>query len=196
MGGIFLKNQLELEGYLFKNRNDFVKAKKEVEAITYIRSNSDLKNATLALKIYDKLLDKGTLQTVVGYVFLKELQQTILMDSTISKEKVRSIPIKVVESVKIKEKEKEENRFDEAKRADKFQELYENEKVKKTSSKIVIGFLVCIIIGMLLVAQFTPYSIFTNYEDKIVNKYENWQNDLEQKQIELEQREKNLLDKE
>ncbi len=196
MGGIFLKNQFELEGYLFKNRNDFVKAKKEVEAITYIRSNSDLKNATLALKIYDKLLDKGTLQTVIGYVFLKELQQTILMDSTISKEKVRSIPIKVVESVKIKEKEKEENRFDEAKRADKFQELYEKEKVKKTSSKIVIGFLVCIIIGMLLVAQFTPYSIFTNYEDKIVNKYENWQKDLEQKQTELDQREKDLLDKE
>ena len=191
-----MNNRFELEGYVFQNRNDFAKAKKELEAIAYIRSNSDLNNATLVLKIYDKLLDKGTFQTVVGYMFLKELRQTILEDSTISKGKVRSIPIKYSEPAKIKEKENEEDRCAEAKRADMFQALYEKEKAKKISTKIVIGFLVCIIIGMLVAAQFTPYSLFTNYEDKIVNKYENWQKDLEQKEAELEQREQALLDKE
>jgi len=194
LGGVLLNNRFELDGFVFQNRNEFAKAKKELEAIAYIRSNSDLNNATLVLKIYDKLLDKGTFQTVVGYMFLKELRETILEDSTISKGKVRSIPIKFSEPAKIREKE--EDRCAEAKRADMFQELYEKEKVKKISTKIVIGFLVCIIIGMLVAAQFTPYSLFTNYEDKIINKYENWQKDLEQKEAQLEQREQALLDKE
>ncbi|MFA9466874.1 MAG: hypothetical protein ACERKN_21680 [Velocimicrobium sp.] len=189
-----MANQFELDGYIFQNQTDYKKAKKELEAITYIKSNSDLTNARLILKIYNKLLDKGTFQTVIGYVFLKELQQKIREDNSISKEKIRSVKIKDVEKIVVKEKEI--NRFEEAKRAETYQALYEKERTKKISTKIVIIFLTCIIIGMFLVAQLTPYSIFTNYEDKIVNKYENWQQELEQKEADLDKREAALIEKE
>ena len=186
-------NQFELEGYMFENRNDYIKAKKDLEVITYIRNNSDLNNTTLVLKIYNRLVDKGTFQTIIGYVFLNELQQKMLNDRLIPKDKVRPIQIKQVKPVKVKVQE--ENRCEEAKQADNFKMLYEKERAKKISTKIVIAFLLCTIIGMLVTAQLTPYSLFTNYEEKIVDKYENWQAQLEQKERELDQREQALIEK-
>lgn len=187
-------HQFELEGYLFQNQEEYEKAKKELVVTTYIRSNSNLENTTLSLKAYHKFVEKASFQTVIGYSFLKELQDKIKKDNSIPQNKIPAIPIKEVKPEK--RKKTGESRFEEAKRAERFQMLYEKEKAKKISTRIIIGFLICIIMGMLLVAQFTPYSIFTNYEEKIIDKYENWQVELEQREAQLNQREQAILEKE
>ncbi|MEG2440332.1 MAG: hypothetical protein RSB37_02370, partial [Acetivibrio sp.] len=182
-----MKGNFELNGYIFNNRSDYEKAKKEAEAISYISMNSDLKNSVLAKKIYEKLLDKGTFQTVIGYTFLSDLRKNIMESEKLEEGMLRCIPVKYPEPPKTEIKK--ETPSEEAKRGEQYRELYEKEKKKKGTLKIVLVFLVIMIVGMFAVAQFTPYTIFTNYETKIINQYEDWQNRLEEKEAELNERE-------
>lgn len=179
----------EVEGFAFDDREEYNKAKKEAEAIHYIRKNTDFDNIPLVKKMYDKLVEKGTFQTVVGYAFLKEIQQLLKSNSKESGTEPKLIPVRqMIKTVRQEAKLQSE----EAKQAERYKELYEKEKTKKTGLKITIFFLAVAIAGMFLVAQLTPYTVFSNYEEKIVDKYETWQENLEEKEKELNEREKAL----
>lgn len=185
-----MAEKMVVKDYAFTNKKEYEKAKKELEAITYMKANSDLTDAKMVYKIYTRLLDKGTFQTVIGYEFLRELRAMVIQGGMVSENEVRPILIKTKNF--IAKEEKFSDTVSDAKEVRKFQALYEKEKNGKLSMKIIIGFLVFIIVGMLAVARFTPYSIFTNYEDKIVNKYSQWQEELEAKEAELNKREEDL----
>lgn len=188
-----MAGKYELEGYIFYDREEFNKAKKEAEAIGYIQSNTDFSNMTLVRKMYDKLVDKGTFQTIVGYTFLKGVQDLLKEEESPGNGKVKGIPVKKID-VKYTEREPA-SLSDEAKKAQRYQDLYEKEKTKRTSLKVAIFFLVGIIAAMFAVAQLTPYTLFSNYEEKIVNQYEDWQERLETKEAELNEKEEQLKDK-
>ena len=79
----------------------------------------------------------------------------------------------------------------------KYKNLYENALTGRLITKIVIGFLIVIIIGMNIISyQTNNSSLFLNYEDQVINKYEDWQTTLEEKEKALEQREQALEEKE
>lgn len=183
-----------LNGFAYAGQKEYEKAKKEQEVVDYICSNTNLEDDQVLYQLYEKLLNKGTLQTMVGYQFLWELRATVLKRKIVPEDQIRSIPIVLPlggESGREAPK-KRDGTAQSLGAAERYQVLYEKEKTGKTSLKIVIGFLAATIVGMILVAQFTPYSIFTNYENKIVNQYEEWQTQLEKREAAVEEKEQQL----
>lgn len=179
-----MEKENRIGAYVFEEESQYKRAKKESDIIEYVKQHSDMENSELVRHIYDQALDKNTFQTAAGYAFMAELRQLLLESGTVSEEELRPIIIKGQGRQKAPTKD--------ALEAKQYKDLYEKEKTGKRCYWIVIGFLAAIIAGMLLMAQFTPNSIFTNYRQKIENDYEAWQADLEQKEAQLREREEQL----
>jgi hypothetical protein len=164
----------ELEDYVFSNKRDFVKATKEKEVVDHMKATVHWKNPTVAYKLYNRILDKNSFTTIIGIDFLKELREIIVTSGVSTKEGLRPIPVKKQE-VKV----------------DEYQERYENALVTRRIERIAIGFLSLIIVGMLVVAYFTPYNVFSNYEEKIRNEYSEWEQQLNEREAALKELEEN-----
>lgn len=167
------ENKMELDGYVFLNKRDFVKAGKEKEIVEHMKGSVNWKNPSVAYKLYNKILDKNSFSTIIGIDFLHELREIVVKSGINTEGGLRPIPVKKQE-VKV----------------DEYQVLYEDMKEANKIKKIIIAFLVFIIVGMLGVSYFTPYSVFTNYEEKIKNEYSAWEQELNEREAALEEREK------
>ncbi|MFW5631172.1 MAG: hypothetical protein ACOCNB_10365 [Acetivibrio ethanolgignens] len=162
----------EIDGYEFLNKRDYVKAEREKAVVEQMKSGVNWKNPSVAFKLYNKILDKNSFSTIIGMEFLRELREIIVKSGISTQEDLRPIPVK-----------KQEIKVDE------YQALYEQTKASNRIRTIVIAFLVLIIAGMLAVSYFTPYSVFTNYEEKIKDQYSAWEQELNEREAELEKRE-------
>jgi hypothetical protein len=78
----------------------------------------------------------------------------------------------------------------------KHQEMIDNYRIKLRNSRIITAFLGIIIIIMILISIFSDRSVFSNYEDQILNKYSSWEEDLNTRQKALDDREKALEERE
>ena len=88
--------------FTFDEKEEAEIAKKEQQAVTYIRQNMDFSSPEKVLQIYRQIQEKELFHTVVGISFLEELQSYLIEENLIetesSKEKFRG---------KFKEKHKE-----------------------------------------------------------------------------------------
>src|SRR4051794_31176543 len=82
-----------VDGFLFSTSKEYGQGKSEYETISYLREKSDLSNPKIVLKLYNKLMDDDTFHTMVGYVFLKELQDIIIAANIIKEEELKKIYI-------------------------------------------------------------------------------------------------------
>lgn len=185
------ENKWVIKDYEFQGKTEYEMAKKEAETVEYIKANMNFSKEENVLKMYNKLLDKGNFRTIIGYEFLLTLRRHIIKNKMLSEENVRPIPIYKKTGIKKEERKKTEI-SDCEKEIKRYQLLYENLKAKRTSSKFIIAFLVLIIAGMLVITFFSDNSVISDYENRIINKYESWQQQLETKEKELNEREKNL----
>lgn len=176
-----------VEAYQFASVKEYEKARKEQEVIAYIKAKNELNDLRAVIKLYKALVEKNTFHTVVGYAFLEELRQQILTGSDISEEQLPYINI--VEKEEIRNKSQEDYLHG------KYKKLYEDSKAKFTKSMIVNIFLGIAIAIMLLISLASPQYNDHAYENEILDKYSSWKEELQQKELELEQRE-NALEKE
>lgn len=183
------ENKFIIDGYMFETSKDYEGALKEKEAIEHMKSKSDLRNPQVSYKAYNQLVDKGTFKTVIGYEFLRELQKYAIENGTVTKDKIRNITVRKQDIIK---KVAPDNPSEEAKKAMEFKQRLELEKAGKTSYKIIIAVLSAIIVLMMAITYKTPYSIFTNYENKIIDKYEQWESELSQREEKIKEQEKKL----
>ncbi len=180
-----------IDGFEFQTRSDYMKAKKEQEAVLYMKEKSEWELPKVALKIYNKLLDNNTFHTIIGYEFLKDLRRIVISGNVIEENYLRNIVIPDLENGK------NPSSFQHTDEAKKYKELYENALSGRLITKIIIGFLIVIIIGMNVITyQRNNSSVLSNYEEQIVNKYEDWQTSLEKKEKDLEQREQAIEERE
>lgn len=178
-----------IDGYMFETSKDYENALKEKQAIEHMKLNSDLRNPQVSYKAYNQLVDKGTFKTVIGYEFLRELQKYAIENGTVTKDKIRNITVRKQDVIK---KVAPDNPSDEAKKAMEYKQKLELEKAGKTSYKIIIAVLSAIIVLILIITYKTPYSIFTNYENKIIDKYEDWEKELSEREDNIKEQEKKL----
>ncbi len=86
--------------------------------------------------------------------------------------------------------------------AEKYKLAYENEHAGRTIRNMVIVFLIVIIGAMMFITYNSKYSVFTYFtdyktdmENELVDKYQEWKNQLDEKEKELNEREKALGNK-
>ncbi|MDF2945258.1 MAG: hypothetical protein K0S01_4116 [Herbinix sp.] len=177
------ENEYKVAGYSFSDAHDYKEAKREAETIEYIKANTDLNDLNKAIKLYHKLVERKTLKTVVGFTFLKELQERIVKEGIVSKENMPCIQIDKDE----KQLRTYANSL-EHEQEQKHLAVIGDYKIKLRNSRIISAFLVGIIIVMIAISIWSDRNIFSNYENKIINKYAAWEEDLNAREQLLEEK--------
>lgn len=176
-----------VDGYLFVSRSDYERAKKEYEKIEGLRDRINPHDIDGLMRVYDKLVSKNYFNTPVGIGFLHELREYILENN--KEVTLREIPVpklfapnstlKYVEhSVKSKLKD-------------------ENERLIVVRNRLIIAVvaLVVLIIGMFYIVASDDKSSYFKTEEKVIDQYSQWQEQLENWEEDLREREDALENK-
>lgn len=189
-----MAEKYEMDGYIFRNGKDYERAKKEKETIAYLSANTDLTDMKAVYQIYKRSVDKGSFQTIFGLNYLEDLRKRLLGSGTVTEDLLDPIPVgKIVSTVPGQPMTVEERKFKE------LQEAYEKAQGGKIIKNFLIAVLLVIVGVMLFTSYQSQYSIFTFFSDykeemrgEIVDEYESWERELEEREASLEKREKEL----
>lgn len=169
-----------VDGYLFESDAQARQAKKEIEGIRYIRAQTRIDDPDVVLKLYNRLIRENVFETVIGFEFLRELQNYLKSIPYIKSESILPIPILKEQTRKEKKKNKHM----------KPNSVYRSRLRIMT---IICGILLAIVIGMFAITFISGSSInIFNYEQQIIDKYEAWEQELDLREQELSQREQIL----
>lgn len=172
-----MRREYKYRGHVFSTEKQLIEAKKEAEAIEYLRVKTDFNKPDVLIKLYNKLLDRNMMETEVGMDFLAELRQRILDSGMFKEEQVRPVPPikKATEKFSKKKKSKEE-------------QLISKYRRQNALLKICCLFAVVVIIGMfviLLTGRRSPLA--DKYEEEIQNKYGAWSDELTEREERLKE---------
>lgn len=168
-------------GFTFSSQKEFEEAKKEAEVVDYIRSKADLSNMKTVVKLYNRLVEKGTLVTELGIGFLKELRSRALESGVVSEHSLTALPApkKEIKTPPVKTREQ------------KLLELYKG-RVKTLS--FVVAVLCVVIVVLFAIRLFGTASPFTDYEKKVVDEYAGWKEELTEREERLHEWENDLTE--
>jgi len=172
------------QGYTLYSEKELAEVKKEAEAIHYIRSQADLNDIKVALRVYNRLIEKETLVTVYGVAFLQELRDKITESGVVAESSLKKVPA----PKRFRDKE-----LKEATRDQKLLALY---KERCRNLWIVIVALAAVIVIMFVIRLTGTNSPFIDYEKKVLNEYGGWQDELNAKEEQLHAWELELLERE
>ncbi len=82
-----------VNGFAFASAREAVQAAKEAEGIRYIRGKTNMENPYVVLQIYNRMISENLFETVVGYSFLKELQNILYESPVIADEDILPIAV-------------------------------------------------------------------------------------------------------
>lgn len=174
-GQKIMDKKFTFQGYTFDDEKQLIAAKKEAEAIEYLRSKTDFNNLNNLLKVYNRMLDRDMMETVVGIKFLEEIRGILVRSGMFKEEQIREVP-------PLKEEKKEKKRAEIQKRS-RDRVLLEKSERQNTMLKITCFFLVVLVIGMFVITLTgvrSPLAI--RYEEELINKYASWAEELSEKE--------------
>ena len=61
-----MDKKFTFQGHTFDDEKQLIAAKKEAEAVEYLRSKTDCGNMNNLRKLYDRILDRDMMETVIG----------------------------------------------------------------------------------------------------------------------------------
>lgn len=177
------------------------KAQKEYEGIRYMREKTRMDDPEVVLKLYNKLILKDIFATPLGFQFLSELRTYLLGSGSFRPEQVHRIPVpqgSLGDSASDKKDLIRQNRqlaevnrqLAEARRLNKNKRDYK----RLLKGSLIFSAICVLVIGGLLFLMATGDNNMNiiNYENKILNKYEAWEEELDQREQALSRREEEL----
>lgn len=175
----------EVDGFTFETEEAAAAAKDELAGINIIRSKVNMKNPEKVLEVYNQLLEKRLCKTAIGWCYLREVQQYLISKGM--GEQVSPIPIEPV-----RDKVVSHIKYGNAKSV--------QQKEKDTKGFHVVSYLLNVVlvvaVGIMFYLATTGDSITVlNYENQLVDEYEHWEQELNQREQELNQREQALTEK-
>lgn len=194
------KQEYQLDGFLFQNKEDYDRAVKEKETITYLKANSNSDDMKALLRIYNRSIEKESFRTVIGMEYMNDIRKRLVASGLVSKEALAPIPVQR-STVFLRDRGEDggRNGANLERQLKRYKEAYESASAGKTIKNMAIVILILVIFAMMFITYRTKYSVFTyftNYKEKmrneVIDEYENWQEQLEQKEEELKEREAKL----
>lgn len=178
----------ELEGFVFESRETYDAAKREYDMVLTLNEKVDFNDTKSALKVYNKFVTEKTFTTVIGYSFLLELRKYLLESGTVTPESLAEIPVREYK------KQTTDTIPQRPKGESKYHRMYEEQKKLNAKMKIVVIAAIVLLIGFTAITVGTDYSVFTyftnykaNMEEELIDKYENWEEELKAREDALEQ---------
>ncbi|MBO5302696.1 MAG: hypothetical protein J6A92_01450 [Lachnospiraceae bacterium] len=185
------KTPYETGGFAFSDEKMMEKAVKEAEGVEFVRSRIDMKNPETVLQIYRQTIERQLFETPVGYAFLYELQEYLKTSTSIEPEYIPAIPVvNKSEEAQLEKVKREKKQKEKPAREKKIVNV--NYKGRFHTSFFINIIMLLMIIGMFAVAATSENVNILNYENALIEKYEMWENELEEREDNLEQREAEL----
>ena len=170
-----MENRVTFRGHTFDDEKQVILAKKEAEAIEYLRSKTDFNNLNQLMKLYDRILDKNMMETIIGIEFLTEIRGMLVRSGMFTEEQIRPVPL-------LPEARKMKKRADDQKRS-RERILLEHATKQNTILKIVTFFLSALVIIMFVITLLGERSpLAVRYEEQILNKYAAWADELTERE--------------
>lgn len=195
-----LQETYEAGGFVFRTKKEAELAQREIEGTKYLRQKLDMENPNAVFSIYQNLIEQDLFETPVGYCFLKELRDYLLMIPVISNEEVLAIPIRYPqteeeEKKQKKEQKKEEQRKERQKEKEKAKKEGKNYKGRCQFFMVTSLILLISVVSMMLLAATSDNVNILNYENKLIDKYSSWEQELEEREQAVKEQEQALEEK-
>lgn len=194
-----LKKQMVVNGFRFENSAEAVQAQKEADGVKYIQEKTDMSEPDTVCQIYNKMIQQKLFETAVGFSYLKNLQEYLLSIPFINKEDILPIPvqhpvleehIKRTAKVAGKGNDTKDNRSKKQKCKEGDKKVHTEYKVKFQVLAVVCVVLTACVIGMFIVSATSNNLTILNYENKLINRYEEWEKELDAREAVILERER------
>ena len=166
------KKKVKINGFVFTDEAEAEQAKKEAHGIHYVEERADMHHPETVLEIYNKMVKQELFETAVGFTYLKELQEYLIQNPSINNSDI--LPISVTHPV-LEESLRKKLRISAKNRASE----------KKASLAVSV-------IGMFIVASTSDSPTIINYENKLIDKYAAWEQELDEREAALKEREQTV----
>ena len=201
-----LQETYEAGGFVFRTKKEAELAQREIEGTKYLRQKLDMENPNAVFSIYQNLIEQDLFETPVGYCFLKELRDYLLMIPAISNEEVLAIPIRYPQTEEEEKKQKKEQKKEEQRKERlREKEKAKNKKEQKKEGKNYKGrcqffmvtslILLISVVSMMLLAATSDNVNILNYENKLIDKSSSWEQELEEREQAVKEQEQALEEK-
>ena len=185
-------NRVTVNGFSFASEAEGRQAAKEAEGVRYIAEKTDMSNPERVLHIYNKIVEEELFETVVGYSYLKELQEYLRATPYIGKDEILPIPIEHPEPEEDIQKPKGE-----AAREKRGSKVAVRNVDYRTRYRVMR--MLCIVLAVCVAAMFaitatTNSPTILNYEQQLIDRYEAWEQDLSEREAALRLEEQNGQD--
>lgn len=180
-------------GFIFENQAEADQARKEVEGVKYIKGKTDMDNPQMVLQIYNKMIQQNLFETAVGYSYLSDLQEYLYTIPFISNEDILPIPVRhpaleqnIRRKISLPEKRNKsvQNQDTIVKNADY--------KLRFEIALFLSVILAVSVIGMFIISASSGSPTILNYENELINRYEQWEQELEEREAAVKQQEQSL----
>lgn len=176
------KNSLIVDGFAFQSAREAENALREQQNIEIIREKAVLSDSSAVYELYEKLIERDMFKTIVGYSFLYELRYRLLHDFGYEEEELSMITIPI----------RMEYDTSSEKNQGALEKQIERLMLIKKRMTIVIAALIFMIVAMYVIAVLNPNTGYANTENKIINKYSTWQEELEERERAVKEKEAEL----
>lgn len=183
-------------------------ARKEAEGVKYIRSQTDMNDPNTVLKLYGRLIQKEVFETPVGFAFLAEMQAYLRDCPFVEDEEIMPLPTPQKkeppkEEARSRKREKRAKREKKPKREKRARSTEKAGRPAKTKSDRQInyrtgfwistfcaGVFAAALIGMFVITALSADNVnIINYENALIDKYELWEQELNEREADLRERE-------
>lgn len=176
------KDSLTVDGFVFPSFKETQIALKEKKNIEIIKQRTPMSEANAVYDLYTKLVERNMFKTMVGFSFLHELRTLLVSDFGYDEAELPTVVLpKRLEYDKV-------NELNQGVLEQKLKDLL----LVKTRMTIVIIALAIMVAAMFVIAAVNPNVGYINTENKILNKYSAWQEDLEQREQAVKEKETEL----
>lgn len=166
-----------IDGYLFRNKSDYARALKEKETIDKLKGNLSAERPDEMLALYKKLISKNYFATPLGISFLYDMRKYLV---ELYEEDLPPVPVIRVKAPKPEADNREQKKL--------LEEIDRLQSAKRTMTIAIIS-MVVVIIGMMTIVAFDDKSSFFNAENKVLDKYSAWEEDLNAREQAIRERE-------
>lgn len=183
-------NGMIVDGFYFANEAEAAQAQKEVEGVKYIKAKVDMDNPEMVLNIYRKMVQQRLFETTVGFSYMKELQEYLQSMPFIPKEEILPIPVShhtLEES--LKKARRVEAKKQPAKGGGAINLDYKRRYRVMRAISIILA--ICVV-AMFVITATTNNTTILNYETELINKYETWEQELNEREMAISEREQSL----
>ncbi len=194
-------------GYIFEDENKAKKAAKELKAVEYLLGQIKDADEKGVLTVYKKLLNQRLFSTEIGMSFLSQLRQNLIASGVFEESEVPEVyslegeekPNNKTEEIPPAVNEKQENAKAKNKKADKTvgtvpQDLKAQINKLKLVNKILLVLCITLILcvaGMFYVNSTINSPTILDYEEKLIDKYSAWEQELTEREAAVKEKELN-----